>query len=108
MRILLVEDTSYVAEAVAAGMKLRGYEVTVATTYQEADDLLETEDIDAIVTDFDLGFMSIAHGDKVVRLAKTKGVPVMLWSGLTRPDTGADFQTDKTDIDGLYNFLQNV
>jgi DNA-binding response OmpR family regulator len=87
---------------------MRGYQVVVASTYQEADDFLETEKIDAVVTDFDLGYMSVAHGDKVVSLAKAKGLPVMLWSGLTRPDTGADFQTTKSDIDGLYNFLSSI
>lgn len=103
MRILLVEDRFDSAEPIISFLEMRGYEVEHAYTYDEAR--VEIENVDVVVTDWDLGLRSSLDGDEVVKLAKAFDKPVMLWSGLDRPDTGADFQTSKVDIDGFINWI---
>jgi DNA-binding response OmpR family regulator len=104
MKVLLVEDMLDGAEPVIRFLEMRGYEVEHAFTYDEAKDKIEN--IDVVVTDWDLGPRSSANGDEVVKLAKSLDKPVMLWSGLDRPDTGADFQTSKMDIDGFIDWIK--
>lgn len=105
VKVLLVEDMFDSAEPIISALEMRGYEVEHAYTYDEARDMIE-HDIDVVVTDWDLGLRSSLDGDEVVKLAKAFDKPVMLWSGLDRPDTGADFQTSKMDIDGFFNWLK--
>lgn len=64
MRLLVVEDTEELAEAIMRRLRKVGYAVDVAPDGEEADALLRTEDYDLVVLDLTLPRMS---GQTVLR-----------------------------------------
>lgn len=91
MRVLIVEDEAYMAEALRAGLRKEAMAVDVAGDGQAALDLLDCHDYDAVVLDRDLPGV---HGDEVCRRlsAERSSVRVLML-------TAAGSTTDR--VDGL-------
>ena len=85
MRVLLVEDDAIAARGVALLAKSRGAVVDIADTGAEALELVRHYDYDIVVLDLMLPDM---EGYDVVRRMRAAriDVPVLILSGLTRPD----------------------
>jgi len=86
LRILLVEDSPDIAEAIADSLRLVGIEVTVCGTYVDAAEALENLPIDAVASDgqFPSGIAASTigpHGIPLLLKAKAKGKAVLLLSG---------------------------
>ncbi|TCI99607.1 response regulator transcription factor [Aeromicrobium sp. IC_218] len=64
MRVLVVEDETYLAEAIRDGLRLEAIAADVAHDGQAALDLAGLNDYDAVVLDRDL---PVVHGDEVAR-----------------------------------------
>jgi two-component system, OmpR family, response regulator TctD len=77
VRILIVEDTPDLAEALARRLKKLGYAVDLATDGEEADDLLRSEPYDLVVLDLTLPSLD---GQTILRrLRERRGrVPVLV------------------------------
>ena len=86
-RILLIEDDSDVAEAIAEGLRLAGCEVTVCGTYVAAIDSLKHLPIEAVASDGQFpggigGESAIGpYGVSLLNHAKSLGKAVVLVSG---------------------------
>jgi len=78
--VLLVEDDEDFGGALSSLLKKEGYKTTLATTSEEALELVKTENFDAIISDFKLPGM-----DGVEFLMKTKEIkeflPVIMLTG---------------------------
>jgi DNA-binding response OmpR family regulator len=75
MRVLVVEDETALAEAVARGLRREGMAVDVATDGAAAIDRITVNGYDVVVLDRDLPVM---HGDDVCRAVSTLGGPRVL------------------------------
>lgn len=64
MRVLIVEDDSYMADAVRTGLRREAMAADVASTGEEALDLIAGDEYDLVVLDRDLPGI---HGDDVCR-----------------------------------------
>jgi CheY-like chemotaxis protein len=109
VKILIVDDTPSVLESLRGALELRGHVVLEATTSQDAASVIrDTAIIDVIITDWDLGPLSIGDGTDVMRVAKSGGVPRgCIWSALTRPPCeGADLQLTKDKFSELLDWVQ--
>lgn len=78
-KILCVDDEPHVVTLKCAILQAAGHTVTAATSAHEAIDKLQTDDYDAVVTDWRLGDDS---GRAVVQAAKNRStMPVVVVSG---------------------------
>ncbi|MFS8039005.1 response regulator transcription factor [Xanthobacter sp. AM11] len=77
MRLLLVEDTVDVAEAIAASFARRGDAMDTAHSFAEARDLLEVQDYDVAIFDIELGD---GKGTDILKLLRAAGkaTPVLM------------------------------
>lgn len=64
MRVLVVEDETYLAEAIRDGLRLEAIAADLAHDGQTALDLVDLNDYDAVVLDRDV---PVVHGDEVAR-----------------------------------------
>jgi len=89
MKVLFVEDDEGMAKAVKEALRGKGYRCAVAGLGQQAVELAKTNDYDIVVLDLGLPDMDGFH---VLRLMKVEGIdtPVLLQSGLSRPEIGSD------------------
>ena len=86
MRILVVEDESMLAEAIADGLRQETFAVDVAGDGQSAVDRLTINAYDVVVLDRDL---PVLHGDEVCRRIVADGIDVRVLM-LTAAGTVAD------------------
>jgi DNA-binding NtrC family response regulator len=57
-RVLVIDDEQSMCELAQTGLEQRGFSVTWRTSAEQAFELLETEDFDAVLTDLNLGELS--------------------------------------------------
>lgn len=87
LKILLVEDSPDVAEAIAESLRLVGIEVTVCGTYVAAVDALKHLPFDAVISDGQfpggIGGESVIgpYGVSLLNRARELGMAVVLLSG---------------------------
>ncbi len=96
MRVLIVEDELYLAEAIRDGLRLEAIAADIAGDGQEALDLLAVNDYDVVVLDRDL---PVVHGDEVARrvaaeFATTRVIMVTAASELTDKQVGFGLGAD--------------
>ena len=101
-RVLIVEDTAIMADVLKRNLSRAGLNPTVARNGLEASELVQTEQFDTIVTDFQMPRM---NGDQFVRNLRMTplncDVPVILVSG-----KGLEVDTEQLRIDlGIRAFL---
>src|SRR5690554_3535456 len=60
-RILIVEDDTGIAQLIQLELEESGYETLWADTFQQADDILESQTINLMVVDFKLSADANAH-----------------------------------------------
>jgi len=77
-RILCVDDEPNIANLKCAILEHAGHTATPATSAREAIELLQSQEFDAVVTDWRLGS---ASGHSVVMAAKQSSTPVVVVSG---------------------------
>ena len=78
-RILCIDDEAHVVKLKCAILEQAGHEVTPATSAREAVELMNTNEYDAVVTDWRLGD---GNGRAVVQAAKNHStMPVVVVSG---------------------------
>ncbi len=80
-RLLLVEDDVVTQTALRGILRLRGYDVTVASTLAQAQEILETPDpVDAVILDL---MLPDGDGESLVGMLRgTRGeVPVIVTTG---------------------------
>ena len=75
MRLLIAEDETELADALADGLRNEGYAVSVAYRGDDALAALAAHDIDLMVLDRDLPGV---HGDAVCRILRGQGHPVRI------------------------------
>ncbi|MFG6475901.1 response regulator transcription factor [Microbacterium sp. P06] len=76
MRVLIVEDESFLADAMQRGLRLEAFAADIARDGAEALEKIAANSYDAIVLDRDI---PIVHGDEIcARLARTPGAPSVL------------------------------
>lgn len=95
-RVLIAEDDPDIASTLARGLKMEGYEPSIAHDSRSALDMFETEPFSAAVVDMMLGD---DRGDSLVRTLRRKGMsgPILMLSALTSVDdraTGLDSGAD--------------
>jgi two-component system response regulator VanR len=85
MRVLVVEDEPYLAEAVRDGLRLEAIAADVAFDGATALELLAVNDYDAVVLDRDV---PVVHGDEVARriVAAGKGTRILMVTAAARLD----------------------
>jgi two-component system, OmpR family, response regulator VanR len=93
MRVLIVEDELYMAEAIRAGLRLEAIAADIAGDGNTALELLSTDSYDIAVLDRDIPGLS---GDEIARhiIASGSGIPILML-------TAADRLDDKTSGFGL-------
>src|ERR1700682_2015177 len=86
MRLLIVEDDTKTARALASGLQSEGFSVVLADTGEEGFFLLSSERFDVIVLDW---MLPGRDGIEILKAARARGaqIPVLL---LTARDTIAD------------------
>jgi two-component system, NtrC family, response regulator AtoC len=114
-RVLLVEDDREMCAVLEARLGRRGYEVAWRTSAQEAFDVLEEQDFDAVVTDLNMkGMNGLALCERVV--ANRPDVPVVVITAFGSMETaiaairsGAyDFINKPFDVEALDLTLQRA
>lgn len=97
--ILLVEDTSHLAEEIADILRMEGYEATVAANAVNALELLLQSGPDLIITDLLMpgmdGFEFIEH---VRSMAPFKSTPIIILSAMTAPEDRTHGATVGADL----------
>jgi CheY-like chemotaxis protein len=78
--ILIVDDELLIRESLADVLSESGYETLTAAAGEEALELYETHDVDAIVTDI---YMGGSDGFVLIHALRTRGdaVPIVVMSG---------------------------
>ena len=66
-RILIAEDNQVMADVVRFNLERSGYEVTIAATGEEAWEILQDDQFDLLITDFQMPYM---NGDELCRRIK--------------------------------------
>lgn len=111
MRILVVDDMPEMIDSLQRMLEMRGHAVGSALTAEGAfaalDEGTDAGPFDAVITDFDLGFGYT--GAAVAKDAFDYGIPVCLWSGITRDKCEfASIQLTKNQITELLDWLDDV
>jgi two-component system, OmpR family, response regulator VanR len=99
MRVLIVEDEPYMAEAVRDGLRLEAIAVDIALDGDTALELLGANDYDIAVLDRDIPGPS---GDEVARriVASGSGTPILMLTAADRLDDKASgFELGADDYD---------
>lgn len=95
MKILLVDDDKLVRKALSAALRRAGFEVIVASSYEEAVEIGKNSiKVDVVLTDYHLG--NGKTGADVVRDA-CAGLPFILMSG-RMPDVPYAFREQAADL----------
>ena len=96
MRLLLVEDESDIATALARGLRLQGYAVDVTGDGQQALELATITDYDLLMLDLNLPTMDGLEVCRQLR-ASHSALPILMLTARSQPqerviglDTGAD------------------
>jgi CheY-like chemotaxis protein len=92
--ILIVDDELLIRESLADALSDSGYETITAAAGEEALELYETHDVDAIVTDM---FMGGSDGLVLIHALRTRGdaVPIIVMSG-GQPELARTLGADAT------------
>jgi CheY-like chemotaxis protein len=92
--ILIVDDELLIRESLADVLSESGYETLTAAAGEEALELYETHDIDAIVTDM---YMGGSDGFVLIHALRTRGdtVPIVVMSG-GQPELARTLGADAT------------
>lgn len=79
-RLLIVEDDADFAATLRIGLSIKGYEVQVVSSSEEAQAHLEREPVDLLITDW---VLPDGTGGEVCAVARTTGrpLPVIVMSG---------------------------
>src|ERR1700741_2932866 len=85
MHILIVEDNTATAKSIELILVAQGHNVSMTASGEEAVELAEIYDYDAILMDLDLEDISGAEALRDLRLKKNS-VPVIMLSGTTDVD----------------------
>lgn len=102
MRILLVEDSAYLADSMLRALGIRGYKVTWKKNVKFAREALQEQEFDIAVLDYDLGLGGI--GPDLIPDLEEKGIPAVLYSGLPRE---VDIpQVPKGNPEHLFKYLE--
>jgi len=81
-RILAVDDNATILKVIRFLLEQTGYDVTTASNGSEAWDLLETEDFDLVLTDYEMPEMDGAALCRQIRQTdRLAGVPIIMLSG---------------------------
>jgi len=98
LRILVVDDVPDTREVLSRNLFLEGYEVTAASSAGEAREILETKDVDLVVTDLK---MPGADGMSLARHVKARrpGVAVVIITGY--PAGEAEMAVLAQGVDGF-------
>ena len=117
-KILLVEDAPDNAQMIARLMRLRGYEVVIATDGRSAVEMADAEQPDAVVMDLVLeGGMSGLDATRLIKAApKTQSLPVIILSASTLAsfrsealEAGADdVDTKPVEFDRLTGKIESL
>lgn len=88
MRVLIVEDEPYLAEAIRDGLRLEAIAADIATDGDTAEELLSVNSYDAAVLDRDVPGLS---GDEIARriVASGSGIPILMLTAADRIDDKA-------------------
>lgn len=84
MKILLVEDQQYVADGLIRALVRNSHTVKWATKLAQARNLLEENEFDLAILDYDLGMG--AKGPDLLPDLDARGIPAVLHSGIPRED----------------------
>ena len=108
-RILYVEDDAMVARAMRRVLEREGFEVEHVTTTLAARHALnrhrdESVSLAAILSDWNL---AVGTAEAVVGWARSERIPCLVMSG-SPGRTGILPWIDKTDLDGLRDWLRSV
>src|SRR5919206_76160 len=97
MRVLIVEDERYMAEAIRDGLRLEAIAADIAADGDTALELLTSNAYDIAVLDRDIPG---ATGDKVAEriVASGSGVPILMLTAADRLDENADPFTNAVRI----------
>ena len=119
MKALIVDDQSYVADGIYAGVnweKLGIDKVYVAYSGSQAMQYIKNNQIDLVITDIEMPEMD---GHRLTKLVKTddatKDIPVIIFSSLVNDDMkrkgealGADAQLSKPEIGNLVKIVDEL
>ena len=119
MKALIVDDQSYVADGIYAGVnweKLGIDKVYVAYSGSQAMQYIKNNQIDLVITDIEMPEMD---GHRLTKLVKTddatKDIPVIIFSSLVNDDMkrkgealGADAQLSKPEIGNLVRIVDEL
>src|SRR5690606_7755921 len=88
MRVLIVEDEPYLAEAIRDGLRLEAIAADIASDGEEALELLDSNTYDIAVLDRDVPRVS---GDEIARriVASGSGLPILMLTAADRIDDKA-------------------
>jgi two-component system response regulator VanR len=75
MRVLIVEDEVYLAEAIRAGLRLEAIAADIATDGDAALESVSVNEYDVVVLDRDI---PVVHGDEVARRIVEQKIPVRI------------------------------
>ena len=83
MKILLVEDEKFILECMAQILTQEGYSVYTADNYEEAIEIISTENLNLIISDIMLPYIGgFDILDFVKSDPKKKNIPVILITGM--------------------------
>lgn len=98
--ILLVEDEVLIAVDRRRSLERLGYRVVVSHTGEQAVPEAQSDDVDLILMDLDLGPRRMDGSEAARRILATRSVPIIFLSSHTEPDVIA-----RTDASGAYGFV---
>lgn len=106
MKILLVEDTEYVAESMIGALEMRGHTVDWRKNVSEARLALAYSTFDVSVLDYDLG-LDEPPGPTLIPDLHERGIPCCVYTGLA--PRGVDFGVpviEKSDPSKLLAWIE--
>ena len=98
-RVLIVDDDEALLEMLSEGLRLRDFEVYTAASGREALEIVQSTELDAVVSDLQMDGMSGLELSE--RLSDIVEVPVILLTGRGSLETAIDAIRL-----GVYDFLQ--